>query len=1424
MADFNYNSRRDASPAIRGFYYQFLLSLELWLALTADEALFLEHGEDIDRLVTDASGNGATLRELIQVKDVVDSVTIRSAVAREALANFHQHRQANPKITLKYLFYTSAKVGNERPRVCPLGPSMLKLWNGAREWQDQSNERSEFLKSLRRFVGEAQLPDGYDENHWKNFQEFAASSPDDAFWDYVVAIRWAFEQGDWEERQRATLSIISERKLVPDGVDAELLASFLITRLLERTCRKDSSPLTKEDLAEAIATFDGSKPPTGVWAGVHEELSQLSSRVEALESRMHEVELQTSALALQMAPTLASGEYEDAEVVLGGTTELQPALPLFVSERRSVVARITALIEKHRCVVLWGPTGSGKTTLALLVANGLVQSPVWLEAYPERGEATIRFLLDQVASHAARPFEPDDREWLVDTCRLLSFRGLPIIDRLFTDRPDHPISRLLIGIASGLVRTGGRVMFLSHREPVGQIWEPWEKLGATKLSMPEMDATDVVDIAACLGAPREFTDGVLCQSIAPLSRGHPVLIQASLQFLRDGNWKHSQDEFHALLSGAHKDEVIRQTLQRFAASVADAEARKLLYRLDIVSGPLTNKVAVRVAAVQPEIDRASERFGTLIGAWLRRLSEDRYEITPLIAGLGKDQLGQDERKGVHKVAAEDILRRRTLSHNDAVLALGHLASAGELDRFIRLFIQALQNALVHALDKPELVKSASGFLCGAWVESALPSGIAEHYQLYIRASQIALRQRLGMSTDYLDTRVLSLFNRVSDEHLTHKALSATLYVQSHAKDNFDQAIGVAMSLNNSWPDVRTVEESEQKELYGQARVWMAVGLSLGASSLKKMETYVVYLCQLTPTEVSGLEREGPLFACYWLPILMATAGLEDQAARDASKLLLQLATRAHEAGHELLEAALRARSSFLRLRGKEAYNDVLSEGMKVAQSYGSDHVKVVWQLSELAEGLFTEDENEKALEVYKAALNTPGWKDAHDRAQAALFAAIAAERVGQPAERMTLLNEALQSCADRSQHLLPHDEVAIRGELALAMWEERKPRDSMRQIETALESLVHSSEPTREVRAVAVSLRLMLGAITVPEIGVQLQHQDSIAELKKYMKAGAFVTDYEGRASKYTNATNLESLACLATLAEAKGDQEIAQRVAAAAYALAREQDDRFRECMMGLQISAALLREDKIEEVLDIGCRGASWFVASKRIDSKASERIIHSNEVDAEMQKLTPDDHRALVEFGLIMGVIPALGAIAFAALIEGRSPTESLHRLARVRGALKPVEQNPTWIGVMDIIEAVADRKIGWRDIIAQCKSNQSVSDSAAAVAAVTLLTMLDPSMPLPQVFGSFCNVGSVLEPVSKYPLSVYERHFTELTTAYWLRKFEKSRFLFRSPATVEQPLNVAAAGDRATRAKAILRAVRSGFNAQLPDSMSRWIESS
>lgn len=94
---------RDAWSVIRGFVYQVDLTIHRWLTLSDEDALELERGEDIDIITAALSGErDASVRLLEQVKHREATLTLRTNAVREALANFFEHRSANPGTHLKF--------------------------------------------------------------------------------------------------------------------------------------------------------------------------------------------------------------------------------------------------------------------------------------------------------------------------------------------------------------------------------------------------------------------------------------------------------------------------------------------------------------------------------------------------------------------------------------------------------------------------------------------------------------------------------------------------------------------------------------------------------------------------------------------------------------------------------------------------------------------------------------------------------------------------------------------------------------------------------------------------------------------------------------------------------------------------------------------------------------------------------------------------------------------------------------------------------------------------------------------------------------------------------------------------------------------------------------------------------------------------
>ena len=101
------DAKRQAVPSIRGAVYQGLCSIEAWLSIGNDEVVYLEGTEDFD-LVSDGESIA------VQVKHRVDSLTLASVSALEALENFWRLVNREPERTVEMHYLTTSTIGKER--------------------------------------------------------------------------------------------------------------------------------------------------------------------------------------------------------------------------------------------------------------------------------------------------------------------------------------------------------------------------------------------------------------------------------------------------------------------------------------------------------------------------------------------------------------------------------------------------------------------------------------------------------------------------------------------------------------------------------------------------------------------------------------------------------------------------------------------------------------------------------------------------------------------------------------------------------------------------------------------------------------------------------------------------------------------------------------------------------------------------------------------------------------------------------------------------------------------------------------------------------------------------------------------------------------------------------------------------------------
>ncbi len=121
---------RDAYAAIRGFFYQAILSLKAWVELGPSELLELESGEDVDWVsLLNSSRAEDVNRTLGQIKYRRKRLTLKSPEALMSVFRYWQHVTHNPNLRLQFRFISNADYGTERGVKHPSGLCGIELWH-----------------------------------------------------------------------------------------------------------------------------------------------------------------------------------------------------------------------------------------------------------------------------------------------------------------------------------------------------------------------------------------------------------------------------------------------------------------------------------------------------------------------------------------------------------------------------------------------------------------------------------------------------------------------------------------------------------------------------------------------------------------------------------------------------------------------------------------------------------------------------------------------------------------------------------------------------------------------------------------------------------------------------------------------------------------------------------------------------------------------------------------------------------------------------------------------------------------------------------------------------------------------------------------------------------------------------------------------
>lgn len=728
------NPRRDASATIAGFVFQVNVTILRWLELRDDEHLELECGEDIDTVQGGPDGGtSAETRLLEQIKArSARSVTLRSEEALEALSNFCSHRAANPTSKLKFRYITTANSGVEQGWDRP--ESGIETWSGLRRGRYDDTVRHEAIQALRIFLKSCARPQKVSVDTWQALQQVLASEDDSHLAEIILAFEWGVGYGDYSQIENDILTALAHDGQVIAAEEKKNVYEHLFAFVFRLLCQPSEKILTTSQLKTELQI--ATPADLAILQLIRAELGEMSTRLASVEATVAHQGHNVDALKQTVGLIGKSLGYDSAFAL--SAVSLSTDVPDLVTPRTTRDALIDGLLSRVRAdgmVALVAEPGSGKTQLLVLAVGKTGRRTYWLNMPRPVTEAQACILIEALVRSVGgqlqnRPF----RESCDDAAE--QFRStLVVIEDLPLMIPGGPLATRFVTLVRCLRSVDANLFTSSYfRFPATTA----QALGEVHFDVPRFTTADIADLLVAADAPQQLRADNICELLAGVTEGLPVLVMAALRYLANRNWNFTATELESLLRGEFALAHRRDASSLLQVTVPDAEERELLIRMSLAIGAFTMEDIASVARVRKTIPLPGEKVQRATGLWLQQVGSGRYLRSPLITSGVAEALDPVTRQGVHFVLALRILARKALQPIEAFACVNHLMMAEDVAFAVTVVLQTLAAFL--ELNEP--IEDDFSF-ARMWPSNQALSGVDPNLQMSLRAMQIAVLAKRG---------------------------------------------------------------------------------------------------------------------------------------------------------------------------------------------------------------------------------------------------------------------------------------------------------------------------------------------------------------------------------------------------------------------------------------------------------------------------------------------------------------------------------------------------------------------------------------------------------------------------------------------------------------------------------------------------------
>ena len=828
----------------RGFYYQIQTTVQRWFHLSPTDVLQCESAEDIEVIRQAVIDGELHIDRVVEQVKVRQKLTLRSAAVVSAIARYFEAMRDGAAPSL-FRFITTAGPTRERGVVFPRNLPGLSAWNLAKNGELEAVERTALIKDARDILRSVARPRDISTALWSDLQAHIEALTVEEFGSaFVERIEWATGSSDVGSLRQQLCTETLRMKWAADESGANTIVDLLIAHVFHLLSRPGPKTLTLADLKTVVVA----RPPSAAdqsiirlldsfAADTSERLLGLEDTSSAILTRVREVGSTLTTILQRRDDT----GLQPVDLSIG-TVDEPPVAPVLLTKRTAVAAEIVDLLRASTLAVIVGPTGMGKTVLALLTFQNWQDKPRdWISFRGlVRPETRAHFQVQLAMRIGLRGSE--ESMGFSDLASEYASRlqgGLLVVDDLPNLNSDRRLADYFGVLATTMDAVGARILVTSHAQLPDSV-RTVLRSPAIEWRVPAMTSKEISDLMEVAHLPAPFRQAGLVDTVQAITSGHPILVVATIRYMMSEP-RFDKVRLVTLLTGDPVKSVRLRTRQHLRDLLSNDQARELLDRLSLTNGTFHRSVVFAVADVEPQVPRCGEILQELTGVWISDLPVDRYELSPLLVGIGTETLAPKLLGAVHNAIANAYFGGGTIGPHEAMQILLHLLAAKNWS--------AVSGFLLQLALHIQTEKQAQFFDSILVVLRPLPQEIPTSAQIVILAVQIRIAYLTNGDVSAFERDFRALVTTPTGEALLSACYGWLLVGPLSPKTSARLASEGAIRAARLYPQLRAqlpqIAETSQ-ELHPSTLLWTCVAFM---STDDDVSAAVEVFCDATDDEL-----------------------------------------------------------------------------------------------------------------------------------------------------------------------------------------------------------------------------------------------------------------------------------------------------------------------------------------------------------------------------------------------------------------------------------------------------------------------------------------------------------------------------------------------------------------------------------------------